>query len=209
MHKGYDRPLNDIKTLCDTTNNIGFHLVDGYLDNPNFSWPVYLSVKRKEPEMNKRTELKIVIKSLASVAIHTRLEESKALDNARYNLAKAGAKHEDENPEQEVDRVMTDAYRSMDFYDIYQNLRHQRVHKLRMEARAHLLAYGFINGREYSDMEEKTHDHIKHLNKALWPVVETIVFNTLDNTHDNRQRYEEWLQIAKGVANEPVRKVAA
>ena len=83
-----------------------------------------------------QTFLKVKIKSLAAEGRIIRKEERKALGSGRW-LAKAQKPADEIEPE----------------YERYNRLRHHRVHAVRDEARASLLAYGFLRGRAYSQIE--------------------------------------------------------
>ena len=82
--------------------------------------------------MNPRaTHLKIKIVNLADEARTIRKEERKALEAAREEG-------------------------TSDLYNVYFGLREHRTGIVRNAARTNLLAYGFLRGRSYAQMEQKT-----------------------------------------------------
>lgn len=84
------------------------------------------------------TFLKVKIKSLAAESRIIRKEERKALGSGRWAL-----KAQKTTGEVEAE------------YERYNRLRHHRVHAVRDEARASLLAYGFLRGKAYGQVEHK------------------------------------------------------
>lgn len=86
--------------------------------------------------MSRATHLKIKLKTLAAEARIIRLEECKALDSGRKGLR--------------ADRNYEPHYRT--FWD----LRDHRTGIVRPVARTNNLAYGFLLGRSYAEMEPET-----------------------------------------------------
>lgn len=150
---------------------------------------------------------KAAIKATTAQAVFTRHEEEKVLNHARKKWHIAGVA----SATKDIDKCMEEAYGAQDFFDIYQNLRHTRTVLLRRLARAQYLAYGFLNGLEYKDIENKTveaNSNKIYMDRLIWPEVEGIVFYYIEDNPENRQRFEQWLQEAKGVENEPQRVAA-
>ena len=87
--------------------------------------------------MSRATHLKIKLKTLAAEATLIRKEERKALEAGRHGL--------------HADR---DDYER--HYRAYESLRDHRTGIVRSTARINNLAYGFLRGRAYAEMEAKT-----------------------------------------------------
>lgn len=83
----------------------------------------------------KPTYLKIKLKTLADEAKHIRKEEQKALKSARW----LRSKQED--------------YHGM--HELWYSLRRHRTWDVRRAARVNGLAYGYLRGREYKEMESR------------------------------------------------------
>lgn len=141
--------------------------------------------------------IKVSVKTNAATASFLRLQENKALHRGR--TFKIVADREEETELSQEDQEKSDA-----FYNLYQNLRHRRTHELRKKQRNLLLAYGFLRGFEYSDMEEGAYT------RPDFDEVEKNIFLYIDDREDPRivkQKYEEWVQVA--CANiDPHEKVA-
>jgi hypothetical protein len=87
------------------------------------------------------TYLKVKIKSLAEEAKIIRKEEQKALRTMRWHLRGTN------------DREAGDAkYRP--YYNLYWNLKEHRHHPVGSESRAALIAYGYLRGLKYSQVEK-------------------------------------------------------
>jgi len=86
-----------------------------------------------------KTPVKIRIKSLAAEAKQVKKEEHKKLERARYyrNLGSDNAK----------------SGVSMSIHE-YEQLRRHRKEVLAKEARTMLIAYGFLNGKDYAEIEQ-------------------------------------------------------
>ena len=82
------------------------------------------------------TYLKVKIKSLAEEARIIRKEEQKALRKASYHRRK-----QDETQTNEA-------------YNLYYNLKLHRHHPVGTESRAALIAYGYLRGLKYSQIEK-------------------------------------------------------
>lgn len=148
--------------------------------------------------------LKISIKANAIVANFFKLEERKNLHKARTFRLTAGREKE-KSPEQKADEE-----RSETFYDRYQNLRATRVLELRRKARHELLAYAFLRGYDYADIEET----VKANNHPNFDEVEEIVFQFIENEDPRvvKHQYEQWVQEAQAyLTNTPLieEKIAA
>lgn len=131
--------------------------------------------------------LKISVKTNASKAHHFRLQEQKHLGRARtFNII--SKREEVETEEQKQDRE-----KSEKFYDIYQNLRHRRVHELRVRARHELLAYAFLRGFDYEEVE------IFAYFSPDFDLIERIIFEYIEGEDPRvvKQQYEEWVQLAQ------------
>lgn len=128
--------------------------------------------------------LKISIKTNTSSAHHFRLQEQKHLYKGRlYN----GTYEKPDTEESIIDQE-----RSEKFYSIYQNLRQKRVQELRKKARHELLAYAFLRGFDYEEVEEKAHF------TPDFDIVERIVFDYLnEDPRVVKQQFEEWVQLAQ------------
>lgn len=132
--------------------------------------------------------MKVEIKSNAFMATSLRLQEKKAIDKARFFKIISDREGE------ETKESKFDALRSSEYYNLYQNLRMKRVHELRKTQRMMFLAYGFLRGWDYEDLEGFCHD------EPDFNVVEKYIFfwNT-DEGIDPRvmkQEYEMWVQEA-------------
>ena len=77
------------------------------------------------------------------------------------------------------------------------NLHHHRVISVRHEARASLLAYGFLRGHTYQRMEKTSHT------KPYWKRIESIAerFGTGD-IRDLKQKFSEWKDAADSYRKE-------
>lgn len=147
---------------------------------------------------------KSAIKATTAHAMFNRIEEEKLLGYARFKWRLAG----NASTEGKVDECIEEAYTAQDFFDRYQNLRHTRAVLLRRIARVQFLAYGFLNGLEYKAIESTTveaNSNKVYMDRLIWPDVEETVFLYIEDNAENRQRFEQWLQEAKGVENEPQR----
>lgn len=130
--------------------------------------------------------LKVEIKSNASKATYLKLEEKKTLEKARF--FKIVSDREEKNKEQEEDKALSD-----EFYSRYQNLRDKRRNDLRKTQRHMLLAYAFLRGYDYFEVEDDTKSY------PNFDRVEKFVFNYMRDDLDPReikQRLEEWVQNA-------------
>lgn len=86
-----------------------------------------------------KTFLKIKIKSLAAEAKIIKLEEQK------WKPIRLKKVHENDNEPNEP-------------HPFFWSLRHHRLYEVRTECRAALLAYGYLRGRTYKQIENKSHD---------------------------------------------------
>ena len=82
------------------------------------------------------TYLKVKIKSLADEAKIIRKEEQKALRKASYH------------------RYKQDETSTKGAYSLYRNLKLHRHHPVGSESRAALIAYGYLRGLKYSQLEK-------------------------------------------------------
>lgn len=79
-------------------------------------------------------------------------------------------------------------------FDPRPSLHHHRTHEVRKEARASLLAYGFLRGKAYKVMEQKCYEEPK------WDKIEALA--TRFSSMDQRvlaQRFAEWKAIGNGL----------
>lgn len=138
--------------------------------------------------------MKVEIKTNATTAKFLRLQEKKNLDAGRLYREVMGREEEG----------IADIKEKMDsFYNIYQNLRSKRVNELRKIQRVMFLAYGFLNGWDYKDLEDNSHT-VPDFN-----VVEKYIFYWLPvDTFDPRevkQEFEMWIQQAMDHVNSNVK----
>lgn len=106
--------------------------------------------------------LKVKIKSLAAEAKIIRHEEEKR--KGPYVLTPRT------NTQQQAQRYRR---QPLDYNDIYFELRGHRTWIVRNEARATQLAYAYIRGRRYRQIEAKTHDNV--VNEYLLPRIVDMV----------------------------------
>lgn len=159
--------------------------------------------------------MKSLIKGQTLSAIQLRSREQRCIDLARNNREKAASKDK---------RIANDARVQAErdsevFYNKYQNLRDRRINQLRKEARITFIAYGFLNGLKYSQIERIHHTDVD------WVAVGKMIvmfggndikllksFSTWGEnamkhcSAEKRQKFEEWYQTMLKVADEPTRK---
>lgn len=119
--------------------------------------------------MSRATHLKIKIKTLAVEAQFIRKEERAALKAARH-----GASRVEDGREGYPDRHYRD----------YESLREHRTGIVRSAARVNNLAYGFLRGHAYSDMESKTNSEVDLV--AVHKLVKRF------GTRADLERWPEW-----------------
>lgn len=136
--------------------------------------------------------LKTEVKINTSASKHYKFQELKVLAKARLFKIISSKEEKDEEAE-------ADAQKSDKFYSIYQNLRHQRTHFLRKHSRNMLLAYGFLRDKPYSKIEKDARTS-PDWDKILEIVIDYIFPEDVANA---KQVFEEWVQRAKGVEEEP------
>ena len=124
-------------------------------------------------------ELKVKIKSLSAEAAIIRLEERKSIGVARYwrkrdQLAKSN--------EASLEQVHS--------YNEHFRLHRHRTYDVRVEARAALLAYGFLRGVSLASIEETS------AKRAAWDAVERIVKKFSRGTL-GRTELEVWKEAAE------------
>ena len=159
--------------------------------------------------------LKYSLKANAFEAQQLRAAEQKALGFHRTIMGIASLKHQvgeaRPNPVLNVPDE-ADEKLSEEVLNRYQNLRHRRTHALRKKARATYLAYGFLRGYEYSDIEYYAHEapDLDRVERIIFDNIEipTDVEAARTIIHDTKQRWERWRQFALGVEDEPMRKTA-
>jgi len=131
--------------------------------------------------MNIRaTHLKIKIHTLADEARHIRREERKALKRARHGKA--------------VLEFHGDLIDYQADYRVYEGLHDHRTGVVRGAARINLLAYGFLRGHSYAEMEQKTRSTLDLVavyrivkrfgtteDLARWPAWQTSAVQHLDD----------------------------
>lgn len=156
--------------------------------------------------MASNLEMKARIKAMAIESTELRKSELAALIKARTLSENAAREEDDKKSELDLEAA--------DFHYLRKwNLHHKRTAILRKKARSHYLAYAFLKGRAYSDLEEKCHE------TPDWDKVERLVmeYSTPHLTRDDeesygdniikvKQKFEEWIQLAKAVP--PVEKIA-
>jgi hypothetical protein len=94
-----------------------------------------------------QVHLKVKIKSLAAESRIIRHEERKSLRHARSILAAQRKANEEAGVNDEIDLDP--------LYSKFNSLRQHRITQVRNEARASLIAYGFMRGRAYREIEQK------------------------------------------------------
>lgn len=133
--------------------------------------------------------LKSEVKGNSTKAKTLRKEADRALHNGRFFAVIGEAEG---SKEQKEDSEKSEAY-----YNLYQNLRHRRTHELRRKQRHLFLAYAFLRGFEYVEIET-----VKYSNPDF-NEVERIIFTFLDSEkndpRDVKQTFERWVQEAKKV----------
>lgn len=78
-------------------------------------------------------------------------------------------------------------------HPLRETLHNHRVHDVRKEARCSQLAYGFLRGREYRQLETKTHEG----NSPNWDKVESIALRFGGgDSRELKQLFEEWKNAA-------------
>lgn len=68
----------------------------------------------------------------------------------------------------------------------YQMLYRHRLDVVRVESRASLIAYGFLRGREYSQIEQNPHQ------SPHWEKVRKMVSSHVGNNAEKMAMFEEW-----------------
>lgn len=133
-------------------------------------------------ERTMKTQLKIKIKSLAAEARIIRAEEFKWAKKITYIVTDARTGE----AKTRIKYVRKD-------HPVAESIRDHRRGPVRREARAALLAYGFLRGRDYRMMEAKT------WTKPDWQRVREIIgrFSNLDRRIVD-QRFESWMPQGKG-----------
>jgi hypothetical protein len=119
--------------------------------------------------MSRATHLKIKLKTLAAEARIIRLEECKARDAGRKGLRS--------------DRDDYDRH-----YRAFQDLRDHRTGIVRSVARINNLAYGFLRGRSYAEMEPKTRTAVNF--EEVLKLVKRF------GTPEDLRRWPEWQKAA-------------
>lgn len=119
--------------------------------------------------MSRATHLKIKLKTLAAEAKFIRKEERKALEAGRKGL--------------HADR---DDYER--HYRAYESLREHRTGIVRHHARLNNLAYGFLRGRSYAEMEPHTRTELDL--KYVKKLVERF------GTREDLARWSDWQTAA-------------
>lgn len=145
--------------------------------------------------------LKVKIKSLAAEARVIRTEENKALSRARAFKGKYRKRHDVEShkPEKPAWVLRFEKYgeakeTSETEYEKFWGLKRHRINVVRKEARDSHIAYGFLRGREYQNIEQS-----RYIDPD-WKNIERIVlrFNSGDIEEQViLQRFAEWLENAK------------
>jgi hypothetical protein len=128
--------------------------------------------------MSRAIHLKVKVKTLAAEARIIRKEERKALKAGRY-WKYADAPRDPHKS----GRAMQDAYRT------YESLHEHRTGIVRSAARINNLAYGFLIGLSYEEMERyaKTEPH--------WNGIEKLVKRF--GSKEDQERWNSWLAGAQ------------
>ncbi len=137
-----------------------------------------------------RQVLKIAIKAHAHEAVMLREAERRSLHIARN--AKEVFEREDQKHKEDKE--------TSDFHYLrYWNLHQRRTHNLRKEQRDQFVAYAFVRGVPYKNIEDVEN------NKSApdWKHVEELSMLIVGKTPDNIQRWEQWYQEARGIQDQP------
>jgi len=146
--------------------------------------------------------LKVKIKTLADEAVTIRKLEKKTVTNARQRkrMARAvdmqsvhGGDHRVPLKEAEVARLEKKLLRARarandtTVRGIFWGLRNHRTNEVRKEARSSLIAYGFLRGLRYHQVEQS--------NKPVdWDRVEALIKKYgEDDIRERMQRFSEWV----------------
>ena len=137
-------------------------------------------------------DLKVTIKSLGSQARVCRFEEIKLRAKAR--LLRVFSRNNAELGDTKGAELRSK--RALDADVERAGIHHRRTHVVSRETRAALLAYGFIRGREYRVMENRTK------NAPAWDrVCYYIRKYSSDDPRDRAQRFARWIDLS-GLADE-------
>ena len=128
--------------------------------------------------MSRATHLKIKIKTLAAEASFIRKEERKALKAGRYWHYADAPRDPDKSG-----RAMADAYRT------YESLHEHRTGIVRTVARTNLLAYGFLRGTSYAEMESYSKTD------PDWNSIEKLAKRF--GSKEDQERWASWLEVAQ------------
>lgn len=133
--------------------------------------------------------LKAKIKALAAEAAIIRIEERKALGNARW--WKGGDHYRQGNLVRGYATTET-----RDAYGVYESLRHHRVYNVREEARASLIAYGFLRGKPFYIVEGFKDEATLNEKRYMWARAINIAWRFSDkkrSEEDFRLAFIAWL----------------
>ena len=152
-------------------------------------------------EKKMRAYLKIKIKSLAAEAKIIRAEEQKYKRRKpkKDEIATLGTRAKKRG----ISRLVPGSVPNTIFW----GLRSHRIHDVRWEARAACLAYGFLRGHNYSEMETKCYKLPNFLR-----VEELAMKYGEGDSRNNKQKFSEWLDgarnylISKGWNNDDLPK---
>jgi hypothetical protein len=130
-----------------------------------------------------KSHLKVKVVSMSMEMTYIRRQEGKWKSRARY--ARQKQKH---------DSIL---YAERNFWS-----HHWHRHELKTEARSAHLAYGYMKGRSYSQMENVCYGPLKGYGSSEpnWEAIEAMVERfTMDETHPQTwmQVFAEWLDEAK------------
>lgn len=125
--------------------------------------------------------LKIKCTSLAAEAKLIRKDENKRLQNAANARSKA----------RENIKLTPNVYDKHEEYHlrVYEGLKNHRVKDIRLEARAANVAYGFLKGKKYRDIERISYT------QPDWEKVRFLVQSYGEDT-DRMDKFEVWLKEA-------------
>lgn len=147
----------------------------------------------------KNLGIKTQIVAMNYQSKETRKKERSCLKNARQLSGYHSAKHGPDQPRPEIPKKTLIAMELPDAkteaekkYEEFWGLSRFRKNILRKELRNTYLAYAFLKGRLYSEVE------LERYTDPNWDYIEQIVFSyTEDDPRDVKQRFEEWVQTAK------------
>lgn len=141
--------------------------------------------------------MKVKIKTMAEEARIIRKEEQKQMGWINFLCQKQSFRHGKDEPrpdERKWPEAKENAQEMSDAaYELFWGLREHRVQKLRREARINHLAYGFLRGVKYSDMEKGSYDFPKL--KEIEATAKRFATDLGDNSF--KYMWDHWVDEAK------------